>query len=167
MFVFVHVRANTNEHQCSLYTCSCSFIPGYQHFIIEEPENGIPRMTKLKNLNVGLQNPSCTTFQITSQYFPWSEKTIVILCFGYNHNQSCYSFDEKLEHASDTYLSHYRGGIANYRRSLLTVAGINPNAGSFSDVYGSQITEVGFELITAHIYSTGLEIETEVSINPL
>ena len=27
MFVFVHVRANTNEHQCSLYTCSCSFIP--------------------------------------------------------------------------------------------------------------------------------------------
>ena len=119
----------------------------YQHFIIEEPENGIPRMTKLKNLNVGLQNPSCTTFQITS------ETTIVLLCFGYNHNQSCYSFNEELEHASDTYLSHYRGGIANYRHSLLTVAGINPNAGSFSDVYGSQITEVGFDLITGHINS--------------
>ena len=110
----------------------------YQHFIIDEPENGIPRMTKLKNLNVGLQNPSCTTFQIAS------ETTIVILCFGYNHNQSCYSFDEKLEHASDTYLSHYRGGIANYRQSLLTVAGINPNAGSFSDIRGSQVTEAGF-----------------------
>ena len=27
VFVIVHVRANTNEHQCSLYMCSCSFIP--------------------------------------------------------------------------------------------------------------------------------------------
>ena len=24
----VRVRANANEHLCSLYTCSCSFIPG-------------------------------------------------------------------------------------------------------------------------------------------
>ena len=31
VFVFVHVRANTNEHQCSLYTCSCSFIPDQAH----------------------------------------------------------------------------------------------------------------------------------------
>ena len=29
--VFVQVRANTNEHQCSLYTCSCSFIPDQAH----------------------------------------------------------------------------------------------------------------------------------------
>ncbi len=27
VFVFVHVRENTNERLCSLYTCSCSFIP--------------------------------------------------------------------------------------------------------------------------------------------
>ena len=31
-FVFVHVRANTDEHQCSLYTCSCSFIPDSELF---------------------------------------------------------------------------------------------------------------------------------------
>ena len=28
VFAFVHVRPNTNEHACSLSTCSCSFIPG-------------------------------------------------------------------------------------------------------------------------------------------
>ena len=118
----------------------------YQHFIIEEPRKGIPRMVKLEDLNIGLQNPACASFQIASQYFPWSETSIVVLCFGYNHNQACYSFDGKLEHASDTYLSHYRGGITNYRQYLLTVGGINPNVESFSDVGGSQITEVGFQV---------------------
>ena len=33
--MFVHVRANTNEHKCSLYMCSCSFIPDPEYELVK------------------------------------------------------------------------------------------------------------------------------------
>ena len=54
-----------------------------QHFIIETQRNGqLIKMTKKKDLEIGLNKPSCTTFEMTSEYFPWFQTNVVILCFA-------------------------------------------------------------------------------------
>ena len=53
-----------------------------QHFVVERQRSGqLVKMTKKKNLDNELQGHSCSTFDITSETFPWTTKTIVILCF--------------------------------------------------------------------------------------
>ena len=65
---------------------------GKQHFVIETKRSGkMVKMTKMKDLDVSFQAPSCSNFQITSNYFPWSSKNIVILCFKYYQPRSCFS----------------------------------------------------------------------------
>ena len=66
---------------------------------------------------------SCSSFEITSDYFPFSVKSIVILCFGYARQTSCYSFDEKISYIGNSNINHWRGGLAKYKNNLITVGG--------------------------------------------
>ena len=95
-----------------------------QHFSIETQRKGrIVKMTKLKNLNIDFQYPSCSNFEITSDYFPWSSKNIVILCFKLDKPKSCYSYDGKLNYIGDSNFGHNGDGLAKYRGKLITVGG--------------------------------------------
>ena len=65
-----------------------------QHFTIEMKRTG--RMVEMKrqhNLDIKFWKPSCSSFDIISEYFPWLSKNIVVLCFSINHESFCYSFD--------------------------------------------------------------------------
>ena len=75
-----------------------------------------------------LTDPSCSTFDIISENFPWSTKTIVILCFDGIGNKYCWSFDGdvpgKLTEISDSNFGHWTGGLTRYNKNLITVGGM-------------------------------------------
>ena len=51
-----------------------------QHFVIETKRSGqLVKMTKKENLEIGLYRPSCSSFEMTSEYFPWFKTNVVIL----------------------------------------------------------------------------------------
>ena len=80
-----------------------------QHFVIETKRSGqMVKMTKKQDLEIGFDSLSCSTFDIPSEFFPWFKTNVVILCFDWNHENSCYSFDGQL-----TYI-----GGSNYKHSL-------------------------------------------------
>ena len=81
---------------------------------------------------------SCSSFELTSEYFPWFRTNLVILCFDYNHQKSCFSFDGQLTHIGDSNYKHYIGGMTKYHESLLTVGGGYYEARFF----GNQMTEI-------------------------
>ena len=95
-----------------------------QHFVIETQRNQqTVKMTEKENLEIKLIQPSCSSFEVTSEHFPWFQKSIVILCFDYYHEQSCYSFDGKINYIGDSNDSHRFGGLTKYRGNLLTAGG--------------------------------------------
>ena len=97
-----------------------------QHFVIETRRSGqTVRMTQKKDLEIGFWVPSCSSFKMTSKYFPWFEKDMVLLCFnGYYHNQtSCYSFDGELSDIADSNHEHVFGKLTKYKKSFMTVGG--------------------------------------------
>ena len=101
-----------------------------QHFTIEMKRSGrMVRMTRQHNLGIEFKNPSCSTFEISSQYFPWLPKNIVVLCFDMLHKSSCYSFDGnsigKISNKSigNSNFEHFHGGLIKYKQNLLTVGG--------------------------------------------
>ena len=72
-----------------------------QHFFIETQRSGkMVKMTKMKDLDVSFENPLCSSFEITSNNFPWFSKNIVVLCFKVDKPTSCYSFDGKINYIS-------------------------------------------------------------------
>ena len=96
-----------------------------QHFVIETKRSGqLVKMTKKEDLEIEIWNPSCSSFAISSEYFPWSKSFIVILCFDVIHQRSCYSFDGKLTYIVDSHYGHlFGGGLVKYKGNLLTVGG--------------------------------------------
>ena len=93
-----------------------------QHFVIETQRSGqLARMTRKQNLEIGFRYPSCSSFD-----FPWSSKTVAILCFDENRPKSCYSFDGKLTYVNDSVHYHLFGKLAKYSGNLLTVGGGKP-----------------------------------------
>ena len=95
-----------------------------QHFVIETKRSGqLVKMTKQKDLEIRFEGPACSSFQMTSEYFPWFSNTVVILCFDIHHRNSCYSFDGKLTFFSNSNYDHFFGGLTKYDGSLLTVGG--------------------------------------------
>ena len=84
-----------------------------QHFAIEMQRSGkLVKMMKLRDLDIDLQLPSCSSFE-----------NIVILCFTGSKEKSCYSFDQKLDDIGDSNFRHWRGGLIKYKRYLITVGG--------------------------------------------
>ena len=75
---------------------------------------------------------------MTSEYFPWFNANVVILCFGLSNEKSCYSFDGQLTHFGDSNYEHLYGGLTKYNGGLLTLGG-----GSFGDGFGS--SSYGFD----------------------
>ena len=66
-----------------------------QHFVIEKATKGTFRLQKRKDLVIGFENPSCSSFQISG--FSWFRtNTIVILCFSLSESKSCITFDGEL-----------------------------------------------------------------------
>ena len=97
-----------------------------QHFVIETERSGqLIKMTKKKDLKIGLKSTSCRSFEMTNEYFPWFRTNVVILCFDGYHLKSCYSFDGQLTFLNDSNFEHYYGGLTKYNGSLLTVGGSN------------------------------------------
>ena len=95
-----------------------------QHFVIETQRSGqTVEMLKKEDLEIGFSRPSCCSFEMTSEYFPWIQTNIVVLCFDRHHTKSCYSFDAKLTHIGDSSFDHLRGGLTRYKNNLLTVGG--------------------------------------------
>ena len=95
-----------------------------QHFVIETQRNGqLAKMTRKENLEIGFLYPSCSSFDMTTDFFPWSSKTVAILCFDENRPKSCYSFDGKLTYMNDSNNAHLFGKLAKYSGNLLTVGG--------------------------------------------
>ena len=74
------------------------------------------------DLDVAFRSPSCSSFEIIYDNFPWSLQDIVILCFG-PLSKSCYSFDGKTNYISDSKFDHWRGGLTKYKNNLITVGG--------------------------------------------
>ena len=53
-----------------------------QHFVIETQRSGQSvKMMKKEDLEIGLYTPSCSSLEMTSEYFPWFKTAVVILCF--------------------------------------------------------------------------------------
>ena len=101
-----------------------------QHFTIEAKRSGrMARMTRQHDLEIGFDGPSCSTFEITSQNFPWLTKNVVVLCFDALRSTSCYSFDGNSigelsnKTMGNSKFGHYNGGLIKYKQSLLTVGG--------------------------------------------
>ena len=95
---------------------------GRQHFVIETKRSGqLIKMTKKENLEIGFTSPSCSSFEMFSEYFPWFKTNIVILCFDFYHPKSCYSFDGKLTHIGDSNYEHNRRGLTKYNGSLVKI----------------------------------------------
>ena len=93
-----------------------------QHFVIETQRSGqLVKITKKKDLEFGFAYPSCSTFEMTCEYFPWFRTNVVILCFDLYHPKSCYSFDGKLTYVGDSIYEHSGGGLTKYKENLLTV----------------------------------------------
>ena len=66
-----------------------------QHFVIEKVTKGTFGLQKRKDLGIGIENPSCSTFQIAGSSW-FRRNTIVILCFSLNLSASCFTFDGEL-----------------------------------------------------------------------
>ena len=95
-----------------------------QHFVIETQRSGqTVEMIKKEDLEIGFRRPSCRSFEMTSEHFPWFQTNIAVLCFDRHHSKSCYSFDAKLTYIGDSYFDHFRGGLTRYKNNLLTVGG--------------------------------------------
>ena len=95
-----------------------------QHFVIETQRSGqLIKMTKKDDLEIEFMNPSCSSFEITSENFPWFKTNFIILCFGDSLTQSCYSFDGKLTYIGDSTYKHNHGVLTKYKGNLLTVGG--------------------------------------------
>ena len=95
-----------------------------QHFVIETKRSGqLVKMTKKGDLEIGFEGPSCSSFEFTSDYFPWFKTNVVILCFDTYHQKSCYSFDGTLNDIGDSNFNHLTGGLTKYKRKLLTACG--------------------------------------------
>ena len=97
-----------------------------QHFVIETQRSGqMVKMTKKQDLDIGLYDPSCSSFEMTSDHFPWFKTNVVILCFDGNHTKSCYSFVDKLTFIGDSNIVHLIGRLTKYKSGLLTVGGLD------------------------------------------
>ena len=88
-----------------------------QHFVVEKHRSGERlkrvRMQKLENLNTGLMDPMCSTFQL--KYEEKSEN-VVILCSSQNYQRSCFVFDNvNLTYIGDSKFKHFMGGLTAYR----------------------------------------------------
>ena len=101
-----------------------------QHFVIETQRSGqLVKITEKKDLEIALSYPSCSIFEITSEYFPWFRTNVVILCFlqsfnsYFHHEKSCYSFDGKLDYIGDSNYGHGGDGLTKYKEGLLTIGG--------------------------------------------
>ena len=87
-----------------------------QHFVIEtQRSEQLVKMTKKEDLEIRLRFPSCSSFEVTGENFPWFRTNIVILCFAYYQQKSCYSFDGTLNYIGDSNYEHYRGRLTKYR----------------------------------------------------
>ena len=113
---------------------------GHQHLVIETQRSGqLVKMTKKEDLDIEFIYPFCSSFEMTSEYFPWFKRNMVILCFDFHRPKSCYSFDGQLTHIGDSNYEHYQSGLTKYHESLLTVGGGYFNSGYYS---GNQKTEI-------------------------
>ena len=84
-------------------------------------------MTKKQDLEIGFEEPACSTFEMTGEHFPWFRTNVVILCFDSFQKKSCYSFDGKLNYIGNSNFKHYRGGLTKYNGNPLTVGGLSDN----------------------------------------
>jgi len=82
-------------------------------------------MTKKDDLEIGFWNPSCSSFEMTSEYFPWFKTAVVILCFDIYHQKSCFSLDGQLTHIGDSNQEHFLVRLTKYKSNLLAVSGDN------------------------------------------
>ena len=97
-----------------------------QHFVIETKRSGqLVKMTKKDDLEIGFWNPSCSSFEMTSEYFPWFKIAVVILCFDIYHQKSCFSLDGQLTHIGDSNQEHVLVRLTKYKSNLLAVSGDN------------------------------------------
>ena len=95
-----------------------------QHFVIEKQRSGqLVKMTKKEDLEIGFDSPSCSSFEMTGEHFPWFRTNVVILCFASYHETSCYSFDGKLTFMGNSTYEHHYGGLTKYKEGLLAVGG--------------------------------------------
>ena len=95
-----------------------------QHFVIETQRKGQQvEMTKKEDLEMGFWVPACSSFEMTSEYFPWFKTNFVVLCFDWYHKNSCYSFDGTLTHIVDSNYKHFKGALTKYESNILTVGG--------------------------------------------
>ena len=108
-----------------------------QHFVIETQRSGqLVKMTKKEDLEIGFESPSCSSFEMTDEYFLWFRTNVVILCLNISYEsmkspwifgKSCYSFDGKLTYIGYSNYEHIGGGLTKYNRNLLTVGGFWDN----------------------------------------
>ena len=112
-----------------------------QHFVIETKRTGqLVKMIKKENLEIGFYKHSCRSFEMTSEYFPWSKENFVILCFGVITEKSCYSFNGTgLTYIGDCNYGHNNGGLTKYDGNLLTCGGASY---AYRRINGNQKTEI-------------------------
>ena len=100
-------------------------------------------MTTKGNLEFRFTSPACSSIEFTSDYFPWFQKNVVILCFDKFDPKKCYSFDGKLTYIGDSYYEHSYGGLTKYKTNLLSVGGCYLKGGPFGGPFdGNQKTEI-------------------------
>ena len=89
------------------------------------------------DLDIGFDSASCKNFEVTSDHFAWSSKHIVIICFArkwssdygpimdliFYGKKSCFSFDGKMNYIGNSNITHELGGLAKYKKNLVTVGG--------------------------------------------
>ena len=95
-----------------------------QHFVIETKRRGqLVQMTKKEDLDIEFLFSSCSSFEMTSEYI------VVILCFDFYQQKSCFSFDGDLTQNinGDSNYEHYYGALTRYKSSLLAVGGFADN----------------------------------------
>ena len=85
-----------------------------QHFSIETRRSEqLVKLLKKEDLTIGFEDSSCSIFA-----------NAVILCFDFDHSQSCHLFDDKLTYIGDSKYNHDFGGLTRYKHSLLTIGGL-------------------------------------------
>ena len=110
-----------------------------QHFVIETQRSGqLVKMTKMEDLEIGFEYPSCSSFEMTGEHFPWLKTSVVILCFDYDHETSCNSFDGKLTIGDSNY-THIEGGLTKYNGNLLTVGTLDNQKTEILKMDGNKI----------------------------
>ena len=83
-------------------------------------------MSKKEDLEIGWTDPSCSTFEMTGEHFPWFRSNFVILCFDFSRQKTCHWFDGKLNYVGDSNFEHHEGGLTKYG-NLLTVGAYMDN----------------------------------------